>query len=51
MLEYAKTPEEVVDIVKQGLTVKFKTYKKDEDGNIVVDKEYEKIGKFWFSNS
>ena len=51
MLENAKTPEEVANIIKAQSTEKFKIYKKDKDGNIIVDKEYGEIRYFWFGNN
>ena len=43
MIENAKTAEEVANIVKSGTQEKFKTYKRDEKGNVVKDKEYGEI--------
>ena len=47
MLKYAKTKEDIASILESRSSEMFKTYKKDENGNVVVDKEYGKIGSFW----
>ena len=47
MLKYARTQEDIASILESRSSEMFKTYKKDENGNVVVDKEYGKIGSFW----
>ena len=47
MIKYAKTSDELVQILSDKSTMRFTTYKKDEHGNIVIDKKYDSIGKFY----
>ena len=42
--------EELKELFKQCSTKQFTTYKKDESGNYVVDKEYGEINSFWINN-
>ena len=47
MLEMAETNEEIANMLKFNSQVPFTTYKIDENGKKVIDKEYDSIGVFW----
>ena len=50
MLNMAKNVEEMYSILKNNSTEKFKSFKYDEYGNIIIDKEYGEIRYFWRNN-
>ena len=50
MIKRAKTKEEIAEIFKTRSSKKFTTYKQNENGEWLVDKEYKEIGSFWGKN-
>ena len=48
MIKHAKDADAVAELLKQGSTQKFTTYKgQDENGEWIIDKEYAKIGNYY----
>jgi len=50
MLRRTKSKEEISELFKTGSPKPFTTYKQNENGEWIIDKEYGKIGTFWGHN-
>jgi hypothetical protein len=50
MLKKASSENEISELLKAKSSEKFKTYRQDENGQWIVDKEYNEIGQFWVNN-
>ena len=50
MLKKASSENEISELLKAKSSEKFKTYRQDENGQWIVDKEYNEIGQFWSVN-